>query len=110
MACKLYFKGSATFKYIEINKMNMSLALWIFTWYNGPMRPNKNVIDFNWLIGMIHFRGGIEVVWQPMFIFCVYGLGKRLVHFLCWMWYKLLEPKHGGWVDLLFSFILMTLC
>jgi hypothetical protein len=50
-----------------------------------PMRPNKNVIDFNWLIVMIHFGGGTKIVWQPMFVFCVYGLGKQLVHFLCWM-------------------------
>jgi len=57
------------------------------------MKPNKNMIDFNWLIVMIHFGGGIKVVWQPMFIFCVYGLGKQLGHFLCQMWYKLLEPK-----------------
>jgi hypothetical protein len=36
MECKLYFKRSATFKYIEINRVKMTLALWISTWYNGP--------------------------------------------------------------------------
>jgi hypothetical protein len=36
MACKLYFKWSVAFKYIEINRVKMSLALWISKWYNGP--------------------------------------------------------------------------